>query len=256
VGISCLCYILIGVLYHIGQEAETGLVPVSHLSGSVRPFKPGFGVVLAVNLQLMAFMCHPNLPLLYAELKSDSKHHMQFIIQTSVACAFVFYLLMAVGHFYVQNGHPSGNLLADYGSSDAMMNLAKCVLSLVLIFKAPLVYRPLHSLAYSTFSLSPPSQLVGVVECFGVYSFLVVLTLLVPDLVTVMSWSGLTCGALIGFILPGLMLIIDSKKEEPLDDGSPAWTRGTQAKLIGTGIAASGLFISVLGPFTIGFKAD
>jgi amino acid permease len=253
---SCLCYVLLGVLYHIGREEVASPVIVSHTLASVRTFKPGLGIVLAVNLQLMAFMCHPSLPILYAELRPDSKHHMVYIIQSSTTFALVFYLLMAVGHFYVQNGHPSGNLLADYAPNDAMMNLAKCILSMVLILKAPLVYRPLHSLIYSTLSLSPPSQIVGVLECFGTFICLVVLTLLVPDLVTVMSWSGLTCGALIGFILPGLMLIVDAKKEEPLDDGSPGWTRGTKGRLVGAGILATGLFISIFGPFTIGFIAD
>lgn len=257
VGMSCLLYILLGVLYHIGQtNRDLGIsVHPSHVSASVQPFKPGLGVILALNLQSMAFMCHPSLPILYAELRRDCKHQMEKIVQLSVAVSFIFYFLMAAGHFYVQGGHPSGNLLADYGSGDSMMSIAKFVLSMVLILKSPLIFRPLHSLAYSTFGLGTSSQLAGVVECFAYYSFLVVLTEMVPDLVTLMSWSGLTCGALIGFILPGVMLIVDAGRVEPMMGGSPAWTKGNKARLIGAAIAASGVCITVFGPFTIGFVA-
>jgi amino acid permease len=255
IGMSCLCYILVGVLWHIGRSnAEAGVsVHAAQVEASVRPFKPGLGMVLALNLQSMAYMCHPSVPILYAELRADCKHQMNNIIQMSVGFAFVFYFLMAAGHFFVQSGHPSGNLLADYGSGDAMMSIAKCVLSIVLILKSPLVYRPLHSLVYAALSLSPPTQLAGVIECFGLYSFLVVLTVYVPDLVTIMSWSGLTCGALIGFILPGVMLFVAAGKADP--ESSPSWTQGTKGRCVGALFATCGVFITVFGPFTIGFRA-
>jgi len=253
IGMSCLCYILLGILYHTVENKGT----VNTDDGpAVQAFKPGLGVVLALNLQSMAFMCHPSLPILYGELKGENRSLMPRIIQSSVFFVFAFYLIMAVSHYYVQNGHPSGNLLSDYKPGDSMMSIAKCILSLVLILKAPLVYRPLNSLFYATFQLQPASPFTAVLECVSMYVGLVFLTLLIPDLVTLMSWVGLTCGALIGFILPGSMLFVDAGKADEGDDSFPSWTRGTLGRLIGFGIASYGVFLSVFGPFTINYSAS
>lgn len=248
IGMVCLIYILLGVLHHTRGD---GTSQSPQLSESVRAFRPGLGIVLAFNLQVMAYACHPNVPMLYFELRRDLKPKMDSIIMYTMGFAFIFYLLMSAGHFYVQHGHPSGNLLADYSSQDMMMTVAKCVLSIVLILKAPLVYRPLHSLVYSTLGRPPPSQLWGVIECFAVYAAFVVLTIYVPDLVTVMSWCGLTCGALISFILPGIMMFVDAGHIEPLDECSPNWIRGSSGRMFGALIAACGFFIMILGPFAI-----
>mmetsp|Transcript_78 Transcript_78/g.134 ORF Transcript_78/g.134 Transcript_78/m.134 type:complete len:480 (+) Transcript_78:48-1487(+) len=263
IAMGCMCFVLVAVVFRAATKStltystmganSTSATASPSLSAAaaaaaaaaahtpIRAFDFGMGFALSLPVQGLAFGCHMQIPRLVYELRPTEKVKIFTIIKMIMALSVLFYLVVALCHFYFVNGHPSDDLLSDYPTTDSIINSARIMVSAIMILKGPLTLHPLRSTllvgwrefqnfrnrrkgagsfatpgrssAQNRFPPTTPGaksrvgNIVLMVALSSVILFLVVVGItVVPNLSSVMGVMGSTVGCVIAFIVPGLLL--------------------------------------------------
>jgi len=166
------------------------------------------------------------------------------------------------GGFVYFQGNPSDDLLNDFSSKDVLMDSCRLFLSLILVFKSPLLVQPAREMTVGYYQTlrgvksmadSEQSFLSNLVSTSFVCVVVMLLTILLPQLSLAMGLLGSTSGSLIAYIAPAIMLWSANRRpwnQRPLLTTGyrpPFWLRGIPGKIVAILTLAFGLLVTASG---------
>eukprot|EP00397_Hematodinium_sp_SG-2012_P022908 GEMP01023769.1.p1 GENE.GEMP01023769.1~~GEMP01023769.1.p1 ORF type:complete len:540 (+),score=88.80 GEMP01023769.1:60-1622(+) len=193
------------------------------------------GICSMFGLSFLAFLCQFNIFPIYAELKRPEDIHK--VIHISIlGIATPLYLIFGLfGYLFLGNGLNSaaGNILDELSGYQAG-KAASCMMAFTCLAKLPLFFNACRE-AIRTELRIPENWKYNVVITLIVL-VLAYLIALFFNLDTISEFTGATTGALLGFIFPGLYLVIYVKSYGlPLpSQAMREWTKDTK-RLFGQG---------------------
>jgi len=217
--------------------------PYADISNNVEYFKVGFGIFDALPLISFAFGCHMQVVPIFAELKNNHENYRINVvtISTNILC-MVLYTITGVFGYLEFFDCTSDNILKNYADTDTLVNVARGVLSFVIICHyPPSNYCCRAALDYLFFPHSKLTTVRRLVWTCGIWGAAAVVAILVPQINIVFGLIGATANSLIVFIFPAIFLLCNKSKAQ--------WEglQGVPALLVGSLILLVGVTISVLG---------
>jgi len=213
------------------------------VKSEIQPFILGYGIFDALPLITFAFGCHLQIVPIFGELKNnDVPSRINIVILCTNLVCVILYSLTGVFGYLQFFGAVEGNILKNYPDTDVLANVARAVLSFVIVCHYPpsnyCCRAAMDYLFFSKAKASTPRRLAWTVIIWGL-AFVVAITL--PQINIVFGLIGATANSLVVFIFPAIFLI--KLCNYKLWEGF----RGANAKLIGWALLIFGIILSVMG---------
>lgn len=226
-----------------------GLTPAADSTALATAFKLDIGSISAVPIVVFAFQCHIQVLAIFSELGSsetaqsgeiielhDSSaserrrmKRMRVVIALAVGVCFVGYI--SVGEFaYISHPDVTSNVLDSYDKNDKAMLLATILMGCSAVSSFPVNHHAaraaLDDLLASAFGWeecapgqSPATRHVS--QTLGFVLIAAVVSFAVTDLGKVFELVGATCGSLVMFVIPALLLVHPKMQAENRDTLDP-----------------------------------
>ena len=133
--LSSATYIVIIIIYFFLATTERPLL------SSLHAFRFTPDLLDTIPIFIFAFCCHPNIFIVYNELKISSSHRISSIINTSVWISFTVYTVVGVAGYFTFGEATLGDILANYNSSMST-TMARLAVSILVFLSAPLYIYP------------------------------------------------------------------------------------------------------------------
>jgi len=172
------------------------------------PFRFDNQMFRAFPLMVVAFCGHYNALRLYEEMEDRSPPKMYKVIFISVAVCMVIYTTIGYAGYSEFRLKTTDNILNAYGSSEIEVLFARLAMGFTICFSYPLVH---HALRKNVDMLFFPGRLESQLRLrllsVVLVSLHVVVGILVPDVSTVLGFSGSTFGVCLVYILPAVIFL-------------------------------------------------
>lgn len=214
---------------------------------NIHLFNLGLGIFSALPLIAFAFGCHMQIIPIFAELKDNHipSRPNWVIISTNLVCLVLYSLTGCFGYLQFPLSE-QGNVLKNYGDDDALVNVARAVLCLVIVCHyPPSNYCCRAALDYLFLPNAKENTYRRLGWTYGIWALSLVVSIAIPDIDVVFGLIGATANSLIVFIFPALFLLGCNSRYN--------WEglSGTMANALGAIILIVGIVISGFGTVTI-----
>ncbi|XP_004348820.2 hypothetical protein CAOG_02070 [Capsaspora owczarzaki ATCC 30864] len=220
------CFI-VALIYSIASPSEAEQAPEGAPSSELKWFDPS-GFLLTLPIFSLAYTCQFGVFAVYAGLPNPNHKAMNTVINYSIFLASFLY--SAVGVFgYIAFSHVDidGDLLNNFPDGVVFFDILKLGFSISIIFSFPITVYPCRA-ALNTLIFVPnapasttpdvlqsaaaPEPVIPGARFFGltagiVFSALIV-ALAIPEVATILSFTGSTTGTSLAYILPASTFLV------------------------------------------------
>ena len=187
-------------------------------------FVPSFGtagwkaafsgkIAILVSMLSFAYLSHFGAPSFYWELKDNTKERFRTVVSSSFLIAMFLIGTATLAAFATFGGASDSFILNNYSSADTLVSLSRIAVAASLMFGYPLCFA---SMKQNLADVVPvPKQTFekhSTIITVAMLSGITYLALNVKGLDTILSLGGATCGALVVYVFPCLMLLKKSKQ--------------------------------------------
>eukprot|EP01084_Bolivina_argentea_P232425 391741_1 len=166
----------------------------------------GAGVMAA------AFVCHHNSFIVYNSLRENTQRRWNITTHSSLAISPLFSMWLAIAGFVCFQVDTQGDILNNFTYNNTLINCTRAVLAATMVFTYPMeLFVARHSLI-QCLKLNKRINTSNENKWFygitmGLWSVTLFIGAFITDVGLVLAIVGVVCGALIGFILPGLITL-------------------------------------------------
>ncbi|KAJ6236670.1 amino acid transporter [Anaeramoeba flamelloides] len=165
--------------------------------------------LLAIPIFSLAFVCQMAFFPIRKELVHPTKHKVFLVITNTIFLGLAFYLVVGLFAYLDFKDKTKGDILLNYSTDSVWSILAQIGMIFAIIFSAPVIFftgkTALRHLIYGSDSVENSKNLwfTSVIPFFLV----LILSLIIPNVVSIFSITGAFCGTAIVMIFPPLFFI-------------------------------------------------
>jgi len=202
--ICCLSFIVFSVILRSAQQ-------ISHIPDHHVVYFGNGNLIQAIPLIIFAFRCHTALPPIYKEMKDNQKPgKIKSVIFFSLLTCSILYYSNAIFGYLTFFEKTKGNILTNYPSNDILVNIARFLLTAVMVCHYPMVaYCCRSALDHFIFGHKPMTTMRHVCETLALWSCFFTVSILVPKVTVILGLAG--SFPFTEFFFPSMFLYFKSK---------------------------------------------
>lgn len=185
------------------------------------------GVVTSIGIFLFAFVCQDCIFLYYNTLHNATTERFAKVRTMSFAGSTVLEALFGLCGYLSFKDHTEDNLLSNYAGMDSAAMVMRALYAFTMVLTFPIAIfvcrQALHALLYPA-DVRTDCREISLVRHATYTAVLfgssVLITMKVDNLGTVMGVTGSVAGAMLGFVLPGLIALSTSVRHRVAVDAS------------------------------------
>eukprot|EP00026_Physarum_polycephalum_P004161 Phypoly_transcript_04178.p1 GENE.Phypoly_transcript_04178~~Phypoly_transcript_04178.p1 ORF type:complete len:438 (+),score=40.67 Phypoly_transcript_04178:52-1365(+) len=219
--------------------------PVS--PSSIKLFNFNFSIMNALPLISFAFGCHLQLVPIFGELDDNHipRRPNMVIAMTNLVCIVLYSIVGIFGYLEFPNSQ-QGNVLKNYSNHDHLVNVARVVLSFVIVCHyPPSNYCCRGALDQLFFPREKPNVYRRILWTFVIWMAALIVSITVAEIDVIFGLIGATANSLIVLVFPAFFLLHCSKEF--------GWEgfKGFSANFLGIIITGLGVIMAIFGTLII-----
>ncbi|KAJ3443051.1 amino acid transporter [Anaeramoeba flamelloides] len=206
-------YLVIIALFIVILQTLIHSIPNLRENGSnpkeISYFRFNLESLLAVPIFSLAFVCQVTFFPIKQELIHPTKRKVFLLILNTILLGLAFYLVVGIFAYLDFKDTTKGDILLNYSNDSVWSIFAQIGMIIAIVFSAPVIFfagkTALRQVIYGTDSVENSKNVwyTSIIPFFAI----LILSLLIPDVVSIFSITGAFCGTLVVIIFPSLFFI-------------------------------------------------
>ncbi|KAJ6233057.1 amino acid transporter [Anaeramoeba flamelloides] len=202
--IALFIVVLQTLIHSIPNLRKNGISPKE-----ISYFRFNLESLLAVPIFSLGFVCQVAFFPIKQELIHPTKRKVFLLILNTILLGLAFYLVVGIFAYLDFKDTTKGDVLLNYSNDSVWSIFAQIGMIIAIIFSTPVIFftgkTALRQVIYGTDSVENSKNVwyTSVIPFFGI----LILSLLIPDVVTILSITGAFCGTLVVIIFPSFFFI-------------------------------------------------
>jgi len=217
--VICLTFIIFVVILRCSQH-------IHELPNHQIKYFGDKSILQAIPLVIFAFRCHTALPPIYKELKDNQETwRIKSVIFLSLLMCSILYYSNAIFGYLTFFETTKGNILNNYAQDDVLANVARALLTAVMVCHYPMVaYCCRSAFDHFLFGHRPLTTLRHILETLFLWFCFFTVAIMVPSVTVILGLAG--SFPFTEFFFPSMFLYFKSKE--------PDWVglKGLKAKIV------------------------